>query len=94
MKEYTLNISPEGKVSTEQASSESGSMGKIIKALSSPFTNVDELQRLIAGEMARLVQEMETSSDVTIMGTSYIRSLGERVKALRELGKQVATLRK
>ena len=94
MKEYTLNISPEGKVSTEQASSESGSMDKIIKALSSPFTNVDELQRLIAGEMARLVQEMETSSDVTIMGTSYIRSLGERVKALRELGKQVATLRK
>ena len=94
MKEYTLNISPEGNVTTEQASSESGSLDKIIKALTSSFVNVDEVQRLIAEEMARLAKAMETSHDVTFVETSYIRSLGERIKALRELGRQVATLRK
>jgi hypothetical protein len=84
MEEWNLSIDPDGCV-TAVNELESPLMNKIIDLLA--IDNLDDLtvikiQRLIAAEMARLTSEM---------GKSHIN--GERIRALRELGRQVNTLK-
>lgn len=84
MEEWKLNIGPDGFVTADKEP-ESQLMNTIIDLLAIDNLdnlNVIKIQRLIAAEMARLTSEM---------GKSHIN--GEQIRALRELGRQVNTLK-
>jgi hypothetical protein len=89
MEEYKLELTPEGEIMTVTEDKPESVLSEIIEALAANELNVALVQRMIALEMAYLTREMENSYE----GLNS-RALGERVRALRELGKQVESLRK
>jgi hypothetical protein len=86
MEEYKLSIDEDGVVHGSADSGPESLVNKIAEMLKSPDVNVAYVQRLIAMEIANLVLEMAE-------GCVETRSYVDRIRALRELGRQVETLR-
>jgi hypothetical protein len=93
MEEYRLKIDENGNVSSEKELSQQereSQLTKISEMIADPTIHPAEIKRIIAAEIAMVNKLMlKYDTDENVLAGMRVKNLSERVKSLRELGKEV-----